>query len=284
MACHASSRTQQVPGFLVRSVYPNADGLPEYRLGTTTTDHRTAFADRFGGWYVTGTHGAMRHRGNVTIDKEYEEKKTPPLDMQRGANLLQPPKFVRSEKYLTNRSDIVALMVLEHQTQMHNWITRANYTTRQALYQQATMNRILERAPDYQSESTTRRIESAAEKMLRYMLFCDEYPLTDSIKGNSKFAEQFVAMGPRDAQNRSLRDLDMQRRMFKYPCSFLIYSKSFLSLPQPVLDYVKRRLQSVLSNKDTSDEFAHLSSDDRQQILSILQETHPLFRSSSSAD
>lgn len=283
LICHASSRTKGVPGHLVRSVYPSRDGQPHFGLGTITTDHSTPFEKRFGGWYVTGDHGDMRHLGNAIA----EDNRKDPIDPEPGANLATLNKLVRTSPYLQPGSDLVALMVLEHQSQMHNFITRASFETRRARHHDSIMNAALDRAEDYRSESTGRRINSAADKLVRYLLFSDEFSLTSPVRGTSDFAREFSSRGPRDSQGRSLRDFDLQTRMFRYPCSFLIYSEAFDSLPEPMLDAIYTRLATILTtpavsettvNADDEDIFAHLSSTDRAAIREILTETKPAFR------
>ena len=274
MACHASGRTQKVPGFLVRSVHPLPSGQPEYRFGTSTVDHTTPLEERFGGWYVTGSHGEMRHRGNTFVTGDNE---TEPINCDLGANAAKLPRRVQTDDYLEPTSDIVALMLLEHQSQMHNFVTKAGYTCRVAMAQQEQMNAILERDRDYRSESTIRRIHRAAEELVEYLFFSREFRLTSPVAGNSKFAAEFSAKGKRDQSGRSLRDLDLRNRLLRYPCSYLVYSKSFLALPQPVLDRVKHRMLEVLDGADKSEAFSHLSVGDRRCILDILRDTHPLF-------
>ncbi len=274
LTCHATSNTEGVPGFLVRSVIPKSSGHPEYRLGTLKTDHRTPFEKRFGGWYVTGTHGAMRHRGNVTFRGVMDD----PLDEEAGANLMELPKKVHAERYLEPSSDIVALMVLEHQSQMHNWITKASYTCRQATYYEEEMNRLFDRESDERVESTERRIKKASDDLVRYLLFSNECKLTAPVEGSAEFKEHFMSVGPRDSKGRSLRDLDLQTRLLKYPCSYLIYAESFRSLPAPILVEVKALMLEILQSDDLEDGFPHLTKEDRANILAILKETHPLFQ------
>lgn len=274
MSCHGTRRTQQVPGFVVRSVFTQADGQPEYRLGSQTTDHTTPLKDRFGGWYVTGQHGGMRHRGNVFVSDGSMES----LDREAGANRSKLPETVRDGTHLEPTSDIVALMLLEHQSQMHNYVTNASYSARRAIHDQLSMNRILGREADYRSESTVRRIKSAADKLVKYMLFSGEFQLSSPIAGRADFVTAFAASAIRDSQGRSLRDLDLNRRLLRYPCSYLVYSKSFSLLPKPILDRVKLRMTEVLNGEDQAADFSHLSEEDRQNILEILRETHPLFR------
>jgi len=270
LTCHASSRTQGVPGHLVRSVYPSASGQPHFGAGTFRTNHASPLKQRWGGWYVTGTHGRQRHMGNVIA----EDRDRPNLDVEAGANVTDLSKLTRTDLYLTSHSDIVALMVLEHQTEMHNFITLANFETRLALHHGAVMNRALERPESYVSDSTERRISSACNKLLEYMLFAEETPLTDEIKGISDFAKDFAALGPKDSRGRSLRDFDLQRRIFKYPCSYLIYSDAFVALPAQIKDRVYRSLWEILTGKDQGNTYTYLSPNDRTAIFEILRDTN----------
>ncbi len=126
LSCHASSRTQNVPGYLIRSVFADGSGHPILGSGTFTTDHTSPFEERWGGWYVTGKHGQMRHMGNHLFtqrDPRSEER-------EAGANRETLDDLFSTDAYLTPHSDLVALMVLEHQTQMHNALAAANYETR----------------------------------------------------------------------------------------------------------------------------------------------------------
>ncbi|MEO8495737.1 MAG: hypothetical protein ABI614_11745 [Planctomycetota bacterium] len=277
ITCHASSRTQGVPGHLVRSVFPDANGRPLLGSGTYVTDHRSPFDRRWGGWYVSGTHGTMRHMGNaIAQDRRNPED----LDREAGANVTDLSKLVNVQPYLSPHSDLVALMVLEHQTQMQNFITLASYEARSALHLDGVMNKALDRPGDYQSDTTKRRLEKASEKLLQYMLFVDEFELTSPVQGMSAFAAEFAAKGIRDSQGRSLRDFDLTRRLFKYPCSYLIYSDAFAQLPAPIRQRVYDRLRDVLADTGQSVEFSHLLAADRRAIFEILNETHAEFHAS----
>ena len=70
-----------------------------------------------------------------------------------------------------------------------------------------------------------------------------------------------------------MRDFDLQTRIFKYPCSYLIYSEDFDALPAPAKSYVYHRLFEVLTGRDRRPEFAKLTREDRQAILEILLAT-----------
>jgi hypothetical protein len=166
-------------------------------------------------------------------------------------------------------------MVLEHQVKVHNLITLTNYNARMALHYEEAINKALNRPADYLSDSTRSRFQSPADKLIRYLLFIDEAPLAEPITGTSTFAEEFAARGPRDRQGRSLRDFDFTRRMFKYPCSYEIYSASFAALPDVARDYIFRTLHEILTGQNPSPDFARLTTSDRQAILEILHDTMP---------
>ena len=270
LQCHASPRTLGVPGHLVRSVYPDAQGLPLLQAGSFLTDDASPFRERWGGWYVTGTHGAMRHMGNAWIhDTNHPDQ----LNMELGANVTRLQDRVNLGRYARPTSDLVALMVLEHQTKLHNLLTRTNWETRIALHQQEDMNRALGLPSGQWLDSTRRRISSQVEDLLKYLLFTEEARLEAAVAGTSGFQQDFPKNGPRDQRGRSLRDLDLKTRLFRYPCSFLIYSEAFEALPQAARDQLYLRLHEVLTGKDQSKEFAALSSVDRTAILEILLDT-----------
>src|SRR3954454_3475903 len=178
LQCHASGGTLGVPGLVVRSVFVERSGMPLFQAGGFVTDHRSPLAQRWGGWYVTGTHGKQRHMGNVFAeDRDHPEQ----LDREQGANVTDLKGRIDTGNYLTPHSDIVALMVLEHQTRMSNLITRVNYETRMALYEQKAINESLKEPADQISESARRRIDNAAEALLKYLPSTDEAPLGGDI-------------------------------------------------------------------------------------------------------
>jgi hypothetical protein len=166
-------------------------------------------------------------------------------------------------------------MVLAHQTQMHNLITQTNYRTRLALFADQNSKATEGLAPGVVSDAARKQYEGPAEQLVRYLLFTNEAPLEGPVAGTSGFAEEFAARGPRDSRGRSLRDFDLRTRIFKYPCSYLIYSDAFDAIPGPAKQYVYRRLFEILSGREQGPEFASLSSQDRRAILEILVATKP---------
>ena len=160
-------------------------------MGSTTTDHETDFKDRFGGWYITGNLGSVRHRGNKFANADPAH----PFDWDEHHNIQSLESSIETGRYLEATSDVAALMVLEHQSQMHNLITRANYETRQALHYQQVMNRVLEREPGFESETTVHRIETASENILKYLLFTDEFQLAARLKPATNLPNSFPRRG-----------------------------------------------------------------------------------------
>jgi hypothetical protein len=273
LTCHSSTQTRGLPGHLVRSVTVDRGGTPFLSAGSFRTDHTSPFAERWGGWYVTGTHGKMTHRGNGFAPNKKAADEG--FDNSAGQNVTDLKPFFTASMYPTPHSDIVALMVLEHQTELHNRIAQATLDVRSALHYNAELNKAFDEPPTHRFDSTNSRIRSAADRVLKGLLFCEETTLTDRVAGTTSFARDFAARGPKDATGQSLREFDLATRLFKYPCSYLIYSEAFDKMPAEVRDLVLKRLFDVLTGKDADKAFAHLTAADRKAILEILRETKP---------
>lgn len=273
LQCHSGGMTEGVPGYIMRSVYTHIDGQPEFRAGTYLTTDQSPLTERWGGWYVTGKHGAMRHMGNVFAQGDENVI----IDRDRGANRTSLKGLIDTTPYILPTSDIVALLVAEHQTRVQTLLTKADYYSRMALYDEAMLNTELKRPTNYHSDSTRSRIQSVCEPLLKAMLFVQEAPLTDTVTGTSGFAEQFADQGPFDRQHRSLHQLDLHHRLLRYPCSYLIYSEAFHALPTEAKTYLYHRLHDILTANNSSKDFAHLSPSDRKAVLEILIDTKPDF-------
>jgi hypothetical protein len=256
LECHASSKSMGVPGHLVRSFATDENGVIDLSSGTSLVNHRTPFEERWGGWYVTGTHGEQSHRGNLFGQAAFAQKEREP---NFAGNQVKLDNLFDIRPYPEPTSDIVALMVLEHQTHMHNFITRLNYESTIALQQYGHM----------------RYLKNVTEAFVRYLLFVEEAPLKSRVHGVSSFADEFAATGPRDKRGRSLRDFDLETRLFKFPCSYLIYSEAFAALPRLMKERVYARLFEILSSKEASADYKNLSPETRRAILEILADTKP---------
>jgi len=252
--CHyvTEAAPKFVPRLLVSSVIPDTTGNVEGAFPIETTD-RSPMKERWGGWYVTGTHGSSLHAGNTVLSRPVSIFNGLPATALTGsANVVDLSKRFDIRPYLTPNSDIVALMVLTHQKEVQNLIVLANSKGAAA-------------------------VKETGEELVKAMLFSGAAPLTAPVKGTSSFTTDFADMGPRYSRGRSLRDFDLQTRLFRYPLSYMIYSKSFDALPAGVKTYVYRRLNEVLSGQDKSKDYSNLSAADRTAILEILRATKADF-------
>jgi hypothetical protein len=256
LECHASAKSMGVPGHLVRSFATDDQGIAEINTGTSMVNHRTPLEERWGGWYVTGTSGKQAHRGNLVGKAAFAKHEKDP---SFGGNVTNLSVFFDVQPYVRDKSDIVALMVLEHQTHMHNFITRLNYESTMALKQYGHV----------------RYLKSISEAFLKYLLFTEEAKLAAPVQGDPQFVREFTERAARDKQGRSLRDFDLTTRLFRYPCSYVIYSEAFDALPEPTREHLYKRLWEILTEQDTSPTFASLDSKTRRNILEILMATKP---------
>jgi len=238
------------------SVLPLSDNKNDYAQGWEA-DHRTPIEDRWGGWYVTGAQVPAKHLGNVPVlhvPKSYVRADTAPKLVTAG-------DAFDATAYLTPHSDVVALMVLNHQTRMTNLLTRLGWQSRIAAQAGA------------KNGALPAHVRDTAHELVDYLLFVDEAPLPSPIRGASSFTKEFAAKGARDSNGRSLRDLDLTRRLLRYPCSYMIYSEAFDALPPDALAAVYERMWAILSGKVTGAEYATLTPADRRAIVEILRET-----------
>jgi hypothetical protein len=123
------------------------------------------------------------------------------------------------------------------------------------------------------SEDASSRVREAAVDLVNYLLFVDEAPLPGAVAGTSGFAERFAAAGPRDSKGRSLRDFDLEKRLFRYPASYMIYSPAFDALPAAAREAIYERMWEILSGRETHARYERLSAADRQAVVEILRDT-----------
>ena len=263
LRCHQGPVTLAVPGLLISSVRPST-GRQEHG-NAMMTDHRTPFNQRWGGWYVTGTHGAQTHFGN---NRELVDPVRPgPASLEGTQNVTDLSHWFDTSRYPVPTSDLVALLVLEHQTRMTNLLIRIGWDGRIAEH-------------DGQLATQRAQLDAEIDELVAYMLFGDEAPLREPVAGVSAFSKTFPQRGPRDKQGRSLRDFDLRTRLFRYPLSYMIYSAAFDGLPVLVRDRIYQRLYAILTGQDSSASVGglslkNLSAEDRRAILEIVRETKP---------
>jgi hypothetical protein len=259
LGCHLNADTLGVPGLLMFSTTPASDARPSR---SAAMDHRMPLKDRWGGWFVTGSSGRAEHIGNAV----------PALDGRASRELASAAGLFDPDGFRATTSDIAALMVFSHQTSMINLITRAGWEARAA---DPRLHPPFVAAPG-EDDRVARVMSGVANEVVDYMLFVDETRLTDRVRGASGFAEKFSAAGPRDRKGRSLHELDLDRRLMKYPCSYLIYSPAFDQLPPGAKDPIYRRMWEILSGNERLARYrSALSLEDRRAIVEILRETKP---------
>jgi hypothetical protein len=264
-----------VPRVLVMSAPVDDPADARTYSSASEVDDRTPIEHRWGGWYVTGHQGADAHFGNL------------PLRDDRGGELLRKLRPTRANRaslsgyfdtagYLTDKSDIAALLVLEHQAYVQNLITRANFKIRTFMsrHSGAVPAAWAGLAPAEQLQ-----FRSIVEPLVRALFFADAVTLTERIQGSSGYTERFSSAGPLDSGGRSLRELALDRRLFRYPLSYLVYSEHLDALPPCVLDYVDSRIAEVLQGRDATGLSARISAADRAAITRILIDTKPRLAS-----
>lgn len=257
LTCHHNYASAGVPGMLVRSAHQ------------FSVTHTVPFDKRWGGWYVTGQHGSLHHLGNT--DLQHVDDEPAPSGTSNWMSL--SGRFDTSG-YLTEQSDIVALTVFEHQMHMMNLLTRIGWEARVFEYRR-TVPEVQRKAEGDDPSDKTVSVEDAAKEVVDYMLFTDEALLPQPIHGASTFADRFSSLGPKDRQGRSLRQLDLTRRLLRYPCSYMIYSTQFEQLPALAKTAIYSRLWTVLSGKDRDQRYTSLTAADRAAVVDILRDTKP---------
>ena len=269
LACHDTYELSGggVPRFLLMSSYVNIHGDQLTHEDNILTTDETPIESRWGGWYVTGQTGKQVHVGNILVTNVQE---LVTLDKVRRGNIDTLQGLFDTAPYLSDKSDVVALLVLQHQVTVQNLLTRANFEVREALARSANK-------PETLPAKARGELHGYLDDLAKAMMFGDAVPYTDTIRGNSGFDAWFQKQGIKDGQGRSLRDFDLHTRLFRYPLSYLVYTPSFNALPDYARDYVFGKFAAVLQGRDTSATYAFMSAADRHDTLQILTATQPAF-------
>ena len=267
--CHGGAHSHGVPGMTIRSVRADARGFPILSAGTFRTDHASPLSERWGGWYVTGSHAGDRHMGNLIFEEVKSGGAKEHRDLGEGRKSLD--EVIDTSKYLVGTSDIVALMVLEHQITVHNAITRAHLNTRRWLHQNSILAEHFGESPDQLSASTKQLLSKEVERLLSVMLFADERQLEGwGVEGSEAFQTAFLEGGRKTPAGRSLREFDLMSRLFKNRLSYMIHSNAFEAIPPVFKNLFYKKLWSTLETG--SKPGAHLSAGERKRIISLLKE------------
>ena len=269
LGCHAGDATNFLPGSLGRSVYPDKSGrslrsIDDYRR----SGHHIPLHDRYGGWFVSGNHGTMRHMGNAIATREQGEVT---IDREQFANLEKLDRFFHTEAYPAPGSDIAALLVFDHQVTMHHRLVEAAYRARQSLFdsklnpEETNVNKLNE------GRSINEFLEGR-DKVVDYLLFRDETPIP-KVSCDPGFRRAFTANRIADSRKRSLKDLRLDGRIFENRCSYMIYSPTFDQFPPMLKGAIYARIHEILTAPQPVEGFDYLEKDEKRRILEILHET-----------
>lgn len=285
LVCHDSNGTMGggIPLLLARSgLYDFGGNQLQDLSGINNTTDQTPFAERWGGWFVTGQHGSQPHLGNVRLANagelvQVEQHKLGNLDTLAGQNLFDTAPYTR------DTSDLVALMVLEHQLTVLNQLMYVKFKAPAVLARAKMPDAIQAPTWDALPERAQRTLKRMLDKLVLLLLMQDAITLAEPISGNAGFQAWFEAQGPRDAQGRSLRELDLDTRLFRYPLSYIAQSRELAMLPAYARDYVWRELAAVLRGEKPHAAVEDVAQEDLRATVEILMETQPEFAAAASA-
>jgi hypothetical protein len=260
LRCHDSYSMSGggVPRFLLSSVLANPEGEIVTHEISIVTDTSTPLNRRWGGMYVTGRHGNQETLGNFVID---DVSRLTNLNLSANGNKDDLSEFLDTTPYISNGSDIVGLMVLEHQLEVQNRLTRVIFESRTLLHQEGQIDEDV--------------LKMLIQPLLESLFMVHEITLIDTIIGDSGFTERFQKLGVSDTRGRSLRELDLQTRTFTYPFSYLIYSEAIEALPVQVKAKLFEGIREVLAGQSTEPVFDRLTVGERESVAAILLDTKP---------
>lgn len=109
------------------------------------------------------------------------------------------------------------------------------------------------------------------------LVFANDAPLPSPVEGRTDVRRAFESRGRRDHTGRSLRDLDLATRVFRYPLSYLIDSDLFAVLPEATRTAVLAEVRARLTRPEGSPRAPNQVLDRRQAALEILREIRPDF-------
>jgi hypothetical protein len=266
--CHAGSATNYLPGMLARSLHTDALGNPARvdKSGIAINaisvhenmSHAMPIKERWGGWYVTGAPAGVDHLGNLFVPKKGQDLPAPDLS---GLQDLLPHG---------HSSNIVALLIHDHQIGLMNALYQALYRWRtHRFFQKLKADGVQDQRLEVLSSGKTHHVEASIHRVVDELLFKDEAPLpSTAITPDPAFVQVFTAAAKKDAQGRSLRDLDLSTRILKHRCSHLIYCPQLQGMPAEFRTAIYQRLRQSLSDKAS-----HLPEAERQAVLQILEST-----------
>jgi hypothetical protein len=262
LTCHATAQMDEIPQLVIESVVPGRTGGGEMAFRRGIHGHAVPLEDRFGGWVVTGAPESLKHHGNILVDwKEGKAVERP----------VKPGDLYAPARYLLPTSDVLPQLLHEHQVGFVNRAVAATYRTRVLLH-----------ANGDKADAISTDLDKLSRDLVRYILFADEVPLpTGGVAGSKEFKADFLAKRTPAANGHALRDLDLETRLLKFRCSYMVESPAFAGLPTPLRRRVDKELVRALDPDTEAKDYAYLPAAEKRVIRGILAETHILSRDSS---
>lgn len=255
MNCHAVAETRRIPGLSIRSVIPGSNWGKLVSFRDKQIGHQIPLSERFGGYHVTGNPGLTEHKGNLIGEKVGGEIVT---------EMIEPGTQFDWSAYLTGTSDILPHLLLEHQAGFMNLVLEASYRAR--TYQHIGRGEI---KPEHLEV-----LNGLAGELVRYLLFADEAKFPEGgIRVDPQYREEFLADRRQASNGTSLKDLDLETRLFKHRCSYLIYSDVFQATPDLFRQHVYQLIGEAIQIEKPDPDFAYLSDTEKKAIRDILRET-----------
>lgn len=255
MDCHAVPVTRRIPGLSIRSVIPGSNWGKLVAFRDKQIGHQIPLSERFGGYHVTGDPGFSDHKGNLKGEE---------VGGKIVTEVIEPGTEFDWSSYLTETSDILPHLLLEHQAGFMNLVLEATYRAR--TYRHIGKGEI---KPEHVAV-----LDGLAEELVRYLLFADEakFP-AGGIRVDPQYREDFLADRREASGGISLKDLDLETRIFQHRCSYLIYSDVFQATSAPFKEQVYRILGAAISTENPDPDFAYLPDAEKETIRGVLRET-----------
>jgi len=256
MNCHQGERMNFIPGHALESAIPSMTGGTLEAFRRRQFGHGVPLQDRLGGWHVTGEGSIKKHHGNVV-------GKLSPQGLQ--TTFYKPGELFSWSRYPVETSDMLAHLLHEHQAGFINMVLEGTYRARYALHQSGGQL----------SQGQRQMLDAHAARLVRYVLFADEVPLpAGGIPGDPSYKKAFQSH-QRHAlpSGASLRDLDLNSRLLRYRCSYMIHTPMWDAMPEPLLQRVHEHLKQALDEKHPSAEYAYLGTEEKRVIRAILTQS-----------
>jgi hypothetical protein len=125
---------------------------------------RTPLNERWAGWYVS-TRSNLEHLGNRVLANGGVRSLGEPAG---------PSPTLNTRRYLTANSDVVALMLLSHQADVHNRINEAALQTR-----------------TLRPGTAATAVSEAVEPLVQALLFAKAVPLSERFEGPRRWLSSF---------------------------------------------------------------------------------------------